>query len=61
MTQTDDQRIRDVDPDGSPYTTPAVEGLPFDRDSAEAKAIRQILGRREARRPFWRRLLERHA
>ena len=34
----------DVDPNDSPFETPAVEGLPFGPDSDEARAIRRILG-----------------
>jgi hypothetical protein len=33
----------DVDPNESPFPVPAIEGLPFARDSAEARAIRLIL------------------
>lgn len=33
----------DVDANESPFPIPAIEGLPFARDSAEAHAIRRIL------------------
>jgi hypothetical protein len=81
MTQRADEPIQ-VDPGATPWETPAVEGLPFDRDSAEARAIaeirswsnpvnrpsdlafdaraiREILGEPEPKKPFWRRWLER--
>ncbi len=33
----------DVDPEASPFALPSIEGLPFDRDSDEAKAIRRVI------------------
>jgi hypothetical protein len=32
----------EVDPEASPFALPPIEGLPFDRDSEEAVAIRRI-------------------
>ena len=33
----------DVDPEASRFALPPIEGLPFDRDSDEAKAIRRVI------------------
>jgi len=33
----------EVDPDASPFALPPIEGLPFDRDSDEAAAIRRVI------------------
>jgi hypothetical protein len=33
----------EVDPDASPFALPPIEGLPFDRDSDEAVAIRRVI------------------
>lgn len=33
-----------IDPHGSPWPVPAVEGIPFDDDSDEAHAIARVLG-----------------
>jgi hypothetical protein len=60
VTQQHDDPLVTVDLDESPFERPAVEGLPFDRDSAEARAIREILGEPGPKKPFWRRWLERH-
>ena len=40
---------RTSDLDESPFTTPPVEGMPFERGSAEDAAIRRILDRPEPR------------
>jgi hypothetical protein len=39
-----------VDLRKSPFTLQAVEGLPFDEDSDEAKAIREVIEQAEAER-----------
>jgi hypothetical protein len=33
----------EVDPEASPFALPPIEGLPFDRDSDEAVAIRRVI------------------
>jgi hypothetical protein len=33
----------EVDPEASPFALPPIEGLPFDRDSEEAAAIRRVI------------------
>jgi hypothetical protein len=50
LTRTEDAPTTEVDLDESPFETPAVEGLPYDRNSAEARAIREILERTERER-----------
>ncbi len=32
-----------ADPHDSPFVLPAIEGLPFEKDSAEARAIQQVI------------------
>lgn len=32
-----------VDPDESPFAVPPIAGLPFNKDSEEARAIRRII------------------
>ena len=32
-----------ADPHDSPFVLPAIEGLPFEKDSAEARAIKQVI------------------
>jgi hypothetical protein len=51
MTETDHNRtgVPEADLDESPFTTPPVEGMPFDRGSAEDAAIKRILDRPEPR------------
>jgi hypothetical protein len=51
MTETDHSRTGapDANLDASPFTTPPVEGMPFDRGSEEDAAIRRILERPEPR------------
>jgi hypothetical protein len=44
----EDEALATVDPDKSPFELPAIEGLPFDDDSEEARAIELVL--EEARR-----------
>jgi hypothetical protein len=39
-----------VDPDESPFETPAIEGMPFKRGSAEDLAIRRIVEREASAR-----------
>ena len=59
MTERRDEPAATVDPDETPFETPAVEGIPFDRDSVEARTIRELLGEPEPKQPFWRRWLDR--
>jgi len=33
----------EVDPEASPFALQPIEGLPFDRDSDEAVAIRKVI------------------
>jgi len=35
--------IAAADPHDSPFVLPAIEGLPFEKDSAEARAIQQVI------------------
>jgi hypothetical protein len=44
------QASPDPVPDGSPFVTPPVEGLPFKRGSEEDVAIKRVLEKSEARR-----------
>jgi hypothetical protein len=39
-----------IDPDGSPFALQAIEGLPFDEDSEEARAIREVIEQAEYER-----------
>ena len=39
-----------LDPDATPFELPPVEGLPFDEDSEEAEAIRQVIEAAERKR-----------
>jgi hypothetical protein len=46
MPMTTEQRERptvEPDPDASPFAMPALEGLPFDDDSEEARAMERII------------------
>ena len=40
-----------VDPDDSPFETPSIEGIPFEKGSEEDLAIRRILDEENAERP----------
>jgi hypothetical protein len=40
---TEEKLGREVDPEASPFALPPIEGLPFDRDSDEAAAIRKVI------------------
>jgi hypothetical protein len=40
---TEEALEHEVDPDASPFALPPIEGLPFDRDSDEAVAIRRVI------------------
>ena len=40
-------RRHGIDPDSSPFEAPGVEGIPFAKDSEEARAIRRILEQAE--------------
>jgi hypothetical protein len=46
----DDQPGATVDPDESPFERPPIEGLPFDDDSEEARAIERVIEEAERRR-----------
>jgi len=37
-------------PSDSPFELPAIEGIPFDRDSEEAQAIRRVIEEAERER-----------
>jgi hypothetical protein len=39
----EDEALATADPDESPFELPAIEGLPFDDDSEEARAIERVL------------------
>ena len=39
-----------VDPDESPFAVPPIAGLPFKKDSEEARAIRRIIAEAEEAR-----------
>ncbi len=39
-----------VDPDESPFEIQAIEGLPFDDDSEEAQAIREVIAQADSER-----------
>jgi hypothetical protein len=49
MASEPDQ-AREPDPDESPFAVPAVEGIPFGKDSEEARAIRRVIEDAEAER-----------
>jgi hypothetical protein len=38
------------DPNESPFESPPVEGIPFAKDSEEARAIRRVIERADAKR-----------
>lgn len=40
---TEEIHDQEVDPEASPFGLPPIEGLPFDRDSDEARAIRRVI------------------
>ncbi len=44
------EETRTTDPHSSPWSVPAVEGIPFDDDSEEARAIERVLDRAERER-----------
>jgi hypothetical protein len=43
MTETEHNRIDEPAADESPFATPPVEGMPFERGSEEDKAIERVL------------------
>ena len=43
--------VEEPDPNESPFELPPIEGLPFDDDSEEARAIERILAWGEPERP----------
>jgi len=46
----DEEVVATVDPDESPFELPAIEGLPFDDDSEEARAIERVIEEAEQQR-----------
>jgi DNA primase len=44
------QRQQTPSPDESPFELPPVEGLPFSKDSEEARAIREVLEQADSER-----------
>lgn len=46
----DKEAVPAVDPDESPFAVPPIEGLPFDDDSEEARAIARVIEEAERRR-----------
>lgn len=46
----DNEAVPGVDPDESPFAVPPIEGLPFDDDSEEARAIARVIEEAERRR-----------
>jgi hypothetical protein len=48
---TEEERFEEIDIDASPFEIQPIEGIPFARDSEEARAIERVLRRAsEARR-----------
>ena len=43
MGDRTEERGERLDPNGSPFSVPPIEGIPFAKDSEEAEAIRRIL------------------
>jgi hypothetical protein len=43
MTETEHNRIDEPAPEESPFATPPVEGMPFERGSEEDAAIERVL------------------
>ena len=46
----DEETVTTVDPDESPFESPPIEGLPFDDDSEEARAIERVIQEAEQQR-----------
>jgi hypothetical protein len=42
---TEEERFEDIDLDASPFEIQPIEGIPFGRDSQEARAIERVLSR----------------
>lgn len=42
--------VEGIDPNESPFPIPPIEGLPFDRDSEEARAIREVIAQADRER-----------
>lgn len=49
-SRQDDESVVTVDPDESPFERPPIEGLPFDDDSEEARAIARVIKEAEEHR-----------
>ncbi len=47
---TEEALDHEVDPEASPFALPPIEGLPFDRDSEEALAIRRVIAEADRER-----------
>ncbi len=43
LVATEEMLHAEVDPEASPFALQPIEGLPFDRDSDEAVAIRKVI------------------
>lgn len=43
MSTRESSERREPNPDESPFELQAVEGMPFDKDSEEARAIRAVI------------------
>lgn len=41
--KTEERPSSEPDPNDSPFELPPIEGIPFDKDSEEARAIERIL------------------
>ncbi len=46
----EEDTVATVDPDESPFELPPIEGLPFDDDSEEARAIDRVISEAEEQR-----------
>jgi len=42
---TEEERFEEIDLDASPFEVQPIEGIPFGRDSEEARAIERVLSR----------------
>jgi hypothetical protein len=58
---TDERAFDEPDPDSSPFEIGSVEGMPYPKDSEEARAIERIIAWAERRRAEQERARERQA
>lgn len=42
-TESPDRQPSEPNPDESPFAVQAIEGIPFSKDSEEARAIREVI------------------